>query len=120
MALQSFHARKKGSRLLQPPARQRPKVILSKEARATLTLQRQEKSQRFRADLENAWSDLNNKTVKIASDHHKSVRHVQHELYYSGPLRRKHTKSSAWNAFFWKVSQNGQLPSKYLANFCTQ
>lgn len=112
MTLQVLRARKKSSRPLQPPARRRPRVILSKEARATLTLQQREKSQRFRADLENAWSALNKETVKIAADHHKSVRRVQHELYYTGPLHNKRTKVSAWNAFFWKKSQEPQVSGK--------
>jgi len=112
MALQVLRARKKSSRPLQPPARRRPKVILSKEAHATLTLQRCEKSQHFQADLENAWSALNKETVKIAADHHKSVQRVQQELYYTGPLRRKRTKVSTWNAFFWKKSQEPRVSGK--------
>ncbi|KAG6379832.1 hypothetical protein JVT61DRAFT_10380 [Boletus reticuloceps] len=110
MTLQVFHASKKSScRPLQSPMQRRPRVMLSKEAHPTLTLQQREKSQSFWADLWNAWSELNNGTVKIAANNHKSVQHVQQEFYLTGPLHHKCTKVSAWNAFFWKKSQEPRV-----------
>ena len=95
--------------LLQSSSRsvQHPKVILSKEARAMLSLERKKKSVCFKQDLENAWSDVTEATKKIAATHHKSLRCVQHNLYLrSGPLLRKREKVNAWNAFFWKKSHD--------------
>ncbi|KAI6014282.1 hypothetical protein BKA83DRAFT_4129947, partial [Pisolithus microcarpus] len=51
-----------------------PKVILSKEAWVILTLKQKSKSEHFRQDPENAWSNITEVTVKIAATHHKSLK----------------------------------------------
>ncbi|KAG1871317.1 hypothetical protein DFJ58DRAFT_644462, partial [Suillus subalutaceus] len=84
----------------------RPKVHLSKEARALLTTQRRQKSQGFRTALHEAWLHLDESMKTIASSHHKSIRRVQNDLYVGHTaLRFKRTKSSPWNAFCWKKHQ---------------
>jgi len=109
MVIQSFYADKRSTltRRVQPPARQRPKVILSKEARATLRLDRRAKSVRFKDALDDAWKQLNDAVRTIAASHHKSIRHVQNELYTGrGMLRSKRSKLNSWNAFCWKKTQD--------------
>ena len=109
MVIQSFYADKRSTltRRVQPPTRQRPKVILSKEARATLRLDRRAKSVRFKDALDDAWKQLNDAIRTIAASHHKSIRHIQNELYTGrGMLHSKRSKLNSWNAFCWKKTQD--------------
>ncbi|KIK35796.1 hypothetical protein CY34DRAFT_26524 [Suillus luteus UH-Slu-Lm8-n1] len=83
-----------------------PKVILSKEARASLTAQRRQKSKDFKVALDNTWLSIDDAVKTITSSHHKSIRHVTNDLYMGcGGLRFKHSKSNAWNTFCWKKNQ---------------
>ncbi|KAG1799830.1 uncharacterized protein HD556DRAFT_1230959 [Suillus plorans] len=108
MVSQSFHVVKSisaGRRIQLPPCT-RPKVVLSKEARAALKHSRQEKSRQFRDTLDDAWNQLDEATKTIAVSHHKSVRRVQNDLYIGrGLLRSRHSKLNTWNAFCWKKNQ---------------
>jgi hypothetical protein len=95
-----------GARRIQPLPRHRPRVRLSKEARTLLTASRHEKSNRFKAALNDAWHHIDESVKSIASANHKSIRRVQHDLYMGQSLlRSKRLKSSAWNAFCWKKGQ---------------
>ncbi|KAG1791817.1 uncharacterized protein HD556DRAFT_1432770 [Suillus plorans] len=90
-------------RRVQAQPHRRPKVTLSKEARAALTAQRRNKSRQFKTALHNAWSELDDTVKAIASSHHKSFRRVQNDLCMGrGMLRYQRSKLSAWNAFCWK------------------
>jgi hypothetical protein len=90
---------------MQQP-RIRPKVVISKEARALLTANRRAKSRQFKIALDEAWGQIDEATKTIASAHHKSIRRVQNELYIGhGILRSKRSKLNAWNAFCWKKNQ---------------
>ncbi|KAG1795025.1 uncharacterized protein HD556DRAFT_1473186 [Suillus plorans] len=85
----------------QPP--RRPKVTLSKEARAAITAQRCNKSHQFRVALHNAWDELDETMKTIASSHHKSFCRVQNDLCMGrGMLHYQRSKLSAWNVFCWK------------------
>jgi len=106
MSSQSFFAPTGGARRIQPLPRHRPRVHLSKEARASLNASRREKSQRFKAALDDAWHHIDESVKSIASSNHKSVRRVQHDLYMGRSLlRSRRLKSSVWNAFCWKKNQ---------------
>ncbi|KAG0705574.1 hypothetical protein DFH29DRAFT_799878 [Suillus ampliporus] len=84
----------------------RPKVILSKEARALLTSTQRAKSHQFKTALDEAWCQIDEATKTIAAAHHKSIRCVQNELYIGhGILRSKQSKLNAWNTFCWKKNQ---------------
>lgn len=86
--------------------RTRPKVTMSKEARAMLTAGRRAKSCNFKTALNEAWDQFNDMTKTIAAAHHKSVRYVQNELYAGhGTLRSRCNKPNMWNAFCWKKNQ---------------
>lgn len=101
---------------LQPPVRRphRSTVILSKAARKALLTERQAKQHLFRKDLESAWAELDNSAVKIASQHHKTVQRVQHDLHFSyHKYSRRRTKVSAWNAFFWKKSRENRTTGMF-------
>ncbi|KAG1781334.1 hypothetical protein EV702DRAFT_1193517 [Suillus placidus] len=51
-------------------------------------------------------NQLDDATKTIAASHHKSVRHVQNDLYIGcGLLRSRRSKLNAWNAFCWKKNQ---------------
>jgi hypothetical protein len=83
-------------RRVQAPPCTRPKVTLSKDAQAALKLSRQEKSRRFKDALDDAWNELDQATKSIAVSHHKSVRHVQNDLYIGrGLLRSRRSKLNA-------------------------
>jgi hypothetical protein len=58
----------------------RPRVTLSKEARAALTVRRRDNSRRFKSALQDAWNGLDETVKTIASSHHKSFRRVQNDL----------------------------------------
>jgi len=61
----------------------------------------------FKKALEDAWQTVDDAAVKIAADHKKSVRRVQHELHMGHSLlQAKHSKVSAWNSFLWKKGQD--------------
>ncbi|KAG1768106.1 hypothetical protein EV702DRAFT_1050123 [Suillus placidus] len=97
------------TRRVQRLPQTRPKVHLSKKARALLTTQRRQKSRVFRAALDDAWFRINESVKTIASSHHKSIRRVQNDLYMGhAVLRYKRTKSSPWNAFCWKKHQQAR------------
>ncbi|KIK32734.1 hypothetical protein CY34DRAFT_27164 [Suillus luteus UH-Slu-Lm8-n1] len=107
MVSQAFYTSKKNSRRvrMQHP-RTRPKVTMSKEARAMLTAGRRAKSCNFKTALNEAWDQFNDMTKTIAAAHHKSVRYVQNELYAGhGTLRSRRNKPNMWNAFCWKKNQ---------------
>lgn len=83
------------------PVRSGPK--LTKEARAALNERRQEASLRYRAALDEAWSNLDETLAKIASDHNKSLRRVESDLRLGRPVSlQRHSRKNAWNAFCWK------------------
>jgi hypothetical protein len=108
MVSQSFHTVKSvpTHRCVQAPPCTRPKVTLSKDVRAALKLSRQEKSRRFKDALDDAWNELDQATKSIAVSHHKSVRHVQNDLYIGrGLLHSRRSKLNAWSAFCWKKNQ---------------
>ncbi|KAG1775790.1 hypothetical protein EV702DRAFT_937025, partial [Suillus placidus] len=87
----------------------RPKVTMSKEARATLTAGRCAKSRQFKVALDEAWNQLGDVTKTIASAHHKSIRRVQNELYIGhGILHSRCTKPNMWNTFCWKKNQDSE------------
>lgn len=80
---------------MQGPARTCPKVQLSKEAQAALTLRRREASHNFKKALEDAWQAVDDAAIRIATDHKKSVRRVQNELHMGRSLlQAKHSKVS--------------------------
>ncbi|KAG1843380.1 hypothetical protein DFJ58DRAFT_731671 [Suillus subalutaceus] len=104
MVSPSTHKSSARRRMQQP--RIRPKVVISKEARALLTANRRTKSRQFKIALDEAWGQIDEATKTIASAHHKSIRRVQNELYIGqGILRSKRSKLNAWNAFCWKKNQ---------------
>ena len=79
---------------------------LSKKARAALNARWHLAAKHYKDALGETWNMIDKITEDISSSHHKSVRRVQMELYTS--LQRSHTeqkKTSAWNAFTWKKSQ---------------
>jgi hypothetical protein len=107
MSSQLFLTSTSGKPRIQTLTRRRPKVRLSKEARALLTASRREKSQRFKAAINNVWASIDESVKMIATSNHRSIRRVQHELYMGQSLlRSKRLKSSAWNAFCWNKNQS--------------
>ncbi|KAG2741137.1 hypothetical protein P692DRAFT_201684588, partial [Suillus brevipes Sb2] len=109
MVIHTFQADKRatGAKRFQPATRQRPKVVLSKDARAALRLSRCAKSLRFKQALDDAWRQMDDAAKTIATSHHKSIRRVQNDLYTGrGPLRSKRLKPNIWNAFCWKKNQD--------------
>ncbi|KAG1733399.1 uncharacterized protein EDB91DRAFT_1084453 [Suillus paluster] len=103
MVAQSFFTNKCSSnvRHIQPPACQRSNILLSKEARATLRLERRTKSLGFRDALDDTWKQLNDATKIIATSHHKS----------HGLLRSRRSKANLWNTFCWKKNQDKENDS---------
>ncbi|KAF9234799.1 hypothetical protein BU15DRAFT_65425 [Melanogaster broomeanus] len=85
---------------LQPPSHpHRPRIVLSKAARATLALERRQKSSMFKDALDSAWSQIHDTTMEMAVSHRKNLyfRQTAHHM--------RRTKANAWNAFFWKKGQ---------------
>ncbi|KAG1802711.1 uncharacterized protein HD556DRAFT_1429513 [Suillus plorans] len=96
-----------GKTRIQPLGRRHPRVRLSKEVRALLTASRHEKSQRFRAAINNVWAGIDESVKTISASNHKSIRRVQRELYMGQSLlRHKRLKLNTWNAFCWKKNQS--------------
>jgi hypothetical protein len=106
MPSQSLYATKSRSKPSQGLSRSRPKIILSKEARALLTSQHRQKSKVFKDALNRAWLNIDETVKTIALSHHKSIQRVTNDLYMGhGGLRFKRSKSNTWNAFCWKKNQ---------------
>jgi len=104
-----FLANKSNALRTQPPKHPHTKVILSAEARKILKLNRQEKMERFKQDMNDTFERLDEMTNTIASKHGKSINRVQNGLYLGHAkfcTRRK--KINAWNAFCWKKHQLAQ------------
>ena len=98
-----FLPSKPGPRRVQPKPRPRVNVILSAQARATLKLNRHEKTARYRKDLDIACRSVQEIITTLASKHKKSVQRVQNELNLGYvKFRYRHKKISAWNTFCWK------------------
>ena len=110
MVSRSFLANQSNIHHIQPPkCRARTKVILSAEARKLLNLDRQEKTERFKQDMNNAFEKLDEMTKTIASKHGKSIHCVQNGLHLGhAKFRTKRNKINAWNAFCWKKRQLAQ------------
>ena len=89
-----------------------PRVRLSKEARAALTARQREAAARYKNDVEDVWTKIDEATEDLAVNHHKSLRHVQSELHMGRLMARtKRQKTSAWNAFCWKKRQEKENDS---------
>jgi len=88
MSSQLFLTSTSGKPRIQTLTCRRPKVRLSKEARALLTASRREKSQRFKAAINNVWASIDESVKTIATSNHRSIRRVQHELYMGQSLLR--------------------------------
>ncbi|KIK20046.1 hypothetical protein PISMIDRAFT_13227 [Pisolithus microcarpus 441] len=114
MSSQSFFAQKGQWKLVQPPCRPRTKVSLTQEARKELLAQQRNKNERFKKDLDGTLQQINDAMKTIALANHKSVNHVQHELYLGYNLfHTRCSQPSAWNAFCWKKKKEKgteQLP----------
>ncbi|KAF8452803.1 hypothetical protein L210DRAFT_3639263 [Boletus edulis BED1] len=103
----------KSNRPTQPPGLPRPKVTLSLEARRILLHGQRERSERFDKDLTNVWQKVNDATLNLASQHHKSVRHVRNELYLGyAKFCSKHEKPNAWNAFCWEKRHAAKIANE--------
>jgi hypothetical protein len=90
----------------------RPK--LSKEARAALNERRRLSAKRYMNALGETWNTLDKLAEDVAVSHHKSVSRVRTELHTGiqrSRIQRK--KTSAWNAFTWKKSQEKENSRSY-------
>jgi hypothetical protein len=117
MVSHSFTTTKSRKRIRALPLR-RPKVVLSKEARAALTANRRDKSHCFKIALDGAWNVLDETMKTIASSHHKSFRRVQNELCMGrGHMRYQQSKLNIWNAFCWKKRRENKENSNSLSLF---
>ena len=87
---------------------------LTKEARAALNARRRLAAKKYRDALGDSWNTLDKLTEDIAVSHHKSIRRVQTELH-TGIQRSRigRKKTSAWNAFTWKKSQEKDNSRSY-------
>jgi hypothetical protein len=73
---------------------------------AAITVHQHLASQSYKSALKDTWGKINKLTENLAVAHHKSICQVQLELHMGwqvGLIGRK--KTSAWNAFCWKKSQ---------------
>jgi|SRR5580693_8678026 hypothetical protein len=91
----------------QVSKRTTPRVRLSKEARAALTARQREAATRYKKDVEDVWTKIDEATEDLAVNHHKSLRRVQSELHMGRLITRtKRQKTNLWNAFCWKKRQD--------------
>jgi hypothetical protein len=82
----------------------RPK--LTKDVRAAITARRRLVSQSYKSALKDTWGKIDELTKNLAVAHHKSICQVQLELHIGRQVGLTgHKKTSAWNAFCWKKSQ---------------
>ncbi|KAF8130812.1 hypothetical protein EV363DRAFT_1138899, partial [Boletus edulis] len=94
---------------VQPLRLPRPTAVLDKDARKELRLVRQEKNDKYQADLTDAVQEIDKMTKTLASQHHKSIRQVEGSLIYGqASFCRRREKVSPWNAFCWKKRQSSR------------
>jgi hypothetical protein len=63
-------------------------------------------SQSYKSALKDTWEKIDKLTKNLAVAHHKSIRQVQLELHMGRQVGLAgHKKTSAWNTFCWKKSQ---------------
>jgi hypothetical protein len=78
-------------------------------------------SQSYRSALKDTWEKINDLTENLAVAHHKSIRQIQLELHMGWQVGFTDCKkTSAWNAFCWKKSQekengNNSVPSSMMS-----
>ncbi|KAI6045904.1 hypothetical protein EDC04DRAFT_2558879 [Pisolithus marmoratus] len=110
MLSQSFFVQKHQQKLVQPPSLLWTKVVLTQEACKELLAQWQSKNKCFKQDLDSAWQQIDDTMKTIALANHKSISHVQHELYLGhSSFRTRCSKLSAWNTFCWKKKKNTMM-----------
>ncbi|KAG2751290.1 hypothetical protein P692DRAFT_201803965 [Suillus brevipes Sb2] len=98
-----------------------PKVIMSKETRAILSANQCLKSRQFKVALDDAWNQIDEATKTIASAHHKSIHHVQNDLWMGhGIVCSRCPKPNAWNAFCWKKNQKCENGNCFLSLLCNK
>ncbi|KAG2752767.1 hypothetical protein P692DRAFT_20816590 [Suillus brevipes Sb2] len=73
MSSQSFYASSTRSKRTQAAPRRRVKATLSKEARALLTASHRQKSNQFKAALDDAWANIDDSIKSIATANGKST-----------------------------------------------
>ncbi|KDQ48931.1 hypothetical protein JAAARDRAFT_144191 [Jaapia argillacea MUCL 33604] len=88
--------------------RRPPRVKLSAEARKILKIRRKTTAMSYQEDLDNAWGEIERMKDQLAMKYSKSRLRVGMDLHGGrGSLTKgRRNKTSAWNAFVWKMRQN--------------
>ncbi|KAI6095579.1 hypothetical protein EDD16DRAFT_1528507 [Pisolithus croceorrhizus] len=103
MTSQTFFVSKPSAQLVQPNPHPCVKVVLSADAHMILKLNQHKKVEQFREDLDDAWQSLDKVMKTLASKHHKSLWHIQNDLYLGHmKFHSRKSKINTWNAFSWK------------------
>lgn len=96
---------------MQGPARTCPKVQLSKEAQAALTLRRREASHNFKKALEDAWQAVDDAAIRIATEELDAMEKERDKDIESGMIQETH----------WHVrSDNGKKRRQNASNETSQ
>ncbi|KDQ59630.1 hypothetical protein JAAARDRAFT_56629 [Jaapia argillacea MUCL 33604] len=84
-----------------------PRIKLSAEARKILKIQHRTTAMSYQEDLNNAWAEIEAIKDKLAAKYSKSCARVGVDLHGGrGSLTKgRQNKTSAWNAFIWKMRQ---------------
>ena len=79
---------------------------ISKDARAAAITRQREATQRYKANLDDTWVQMDKTIKNIATQHQRSIKQVQQQLHLGRSLGHgKHKKNSYWNTFLWKKGQ---------------
>ncbi|KDQ49652.1 hypothetical protein JAAARDRAFT_143106 [Jaapia argillacea MUCL 33604] len=91
----------------QGVARRPPRVKLSAEARKVLKIRRKTTAMSYQEELDNAWGEIEAIKDRLAAKYSKSRARVGMDIHGGrGSLSKgRRNKTSAWNAFVWKMRQ---------------
>jgi len=92
---------------VNPVVRKSTRTHVSKDEWAGTVARRREASHKYKASLDETWTQMDKTIESLATQHHKSIKQVRQELHFGRSFAHgKHAKNSDWNAFMWKKEQD--------------
>jgi len=82
-------------------------IHVSKDEQAGIVARRREASHKYKASLDEMWTQMDKTIKNLATQHQRSVKQVQQQLHFGCSFaHRKHAKNSDWNTVMWKKGQD--------------
>ena len=91
---------------------------VSKDEQAAIIARRREASHKYKASLDEIWTQMDKTIENLATQHQRSIKQVQQQLHFGRSFAHgKHANNSDWNAFMWKKGQDHKTDESKLFSF---